>query len=199
MAVAEAEAEDVAQALPEARDVEHRRWREQRLSSRQPLQLNAATMFHRRQRLLGLGPTTTRSCLFTLSPTEDTSNEVGGERNRNDLQSNTARRQSRLRTPGPDRPTTDYIRRLHFRPGRGGPPSIRAHLRQMPHQYIDGTEGRPGRTSATQFPVGFLSEIHRASGLCGPANWQSLHRPLGRENRGPTHRAFSGDGRRPAL
>src|SRR5947207_3163987 len=63
---------DVAQdpAALEARDVERRRRREPRLWSRQPLQLKAETMLHRRQRLPRQGPTT-RNCLFTLLRTED--------------------------------------------------------------------------------------------------------------------------------
>ena len=68
---------DVAQdqAALETRDGERRRRPEQRLSSRQPLQLNAETMFHPRQRRPDLSPATTRNCLFTLFRTEDTSNE----------------------------------------------------------------------------------------------------------------------------
>ena len=68
-------AADVAQepAGLEARDVEHRRRPEQRLSSRQPLQLKAETIFQRRHRLQGLAPATTRNCLFTPFRIEDTS------------------------------------------------------------------------------------------------------------------------------
>src|SRR5437870_860782 len=63
-------AQDRAQL--ELPDVEHRRQTEQRLRNRQRLQLNAATMFHRRRQFLqGLEQTTTRNCLFTLFRTED--------------------------------------------------------------------------------------------------------------------------------
>jgi hypothetical protein len=64
---------DVVQhpAVPEPRDVEQRRRPEQRLSSRQQLQLRAEIMCRRRHRLLRLGPTTTRNCLFMLFRTED--------------------------------------------------------------------------------------------------------------------------------
>ena len=47
-----------------------------------------------------------------------------------------------------------------------------------------------GRTPADQFAVRYLAEVHRTSGVCGPPGWPSLHRPLGRQNRGRTHRAF---------
>ena len=66
---------DVAQgpAALEARDVERRRQRAQRLSSRQLPQLKAETMFLRRRRRPRLWPTTIRNCLFTLFRIEDTS------------------------------------------------------------------------------------------------------------------------------
>jgi outer membrane protein assembly factor BamB len=54
----------------EARDAERRRLPEQRLKSRQPRQLKAQTMLHRRLPLPG---PTTRNCWFTLFRTEGTS------------------------------------------------------------------------------------------------------------------------------
>ena len=66
------EAAGVADEAQEARDVELRRLPEQRLPNRQPLQLNAETMFHRGQRLPGLEATTTRNCLCTLFRTRTT-------------------------------------------------------------------------------------------------------------------------------
>src|SRR5262249_39731278 len=96
----------------------------------------------------------------------------------NDLQSNTDTRPSSLRAPHPDRAGTGF-RRLHFSPGRGGPLGIRAHLREMPHQHINGTTRRSRGASAAQFSLRLLSEVHRTEGFSPPSRWTGFPRTLG--------------------
>ena len=89
--------------------------------------------------------------------------------NRNDLQSNTARRLSRLRTIGPDRPTTELhsASSLPPRPRRAAK-HIERTCGKCHTNTLMGRKGDPGELPPVSSLPAPYQRIHQASGLCGP-------------------------------